>query len=142
MPMRAVRRAFTLMELLVVLATIAILLALLLPAVRKVRHSAAHAQCSNNLKQIGLAIHGYHDSHRVFPPGTVPGTALPPDQRFSFYWLIAPYLEATPTPKLDPTKAWDDPGNVAAFATVPRWPFRCPDWTTNRWRPSPGQTDP
>jgi prepilin-type N-terminal cleavage/methylation domain-containing protein len=140
--MRAVGRAFTLMELLVVLAVIAILVGLLLPAVCKVRHTAAHAKCQNNLKQIGLAIQGYRDSTNAFPPGNVPGTTLPPDQRFSFYWVILPYYEATPTPKLDPTKAWDDPGNVAAFGTMPRWPFQCPDWTEHRWRPSPGRPDP
>ncbi len=65
------RRAFTLIELLVVIAIIAVLIALLLPAVQAAREAARRAQCVNNLKQIGIALHNYHNANDCFPPGAL-----------------------------------------------------------------------
>jgi len=88
------KRGFTLIELLVVIAIIAILIALLLPAVQQAREAARRTQCKNNLKQLGLAIHNYHDVYTVFP-GNI--TESPGSYRnASWITMILPYLDQAP----------------------------------------------
>lgn len=114
------QRGFTLIELLVVLAVIGVLLALLLPAVQQAREAARRLQCKNNLKQIGLALHNYHDLHNTFPIGNVP------EKYHTFQTMILPQLDQLPRYNLMNYEAgnscfdWkttllpaNDPGNVS-----------------------------
>jgi len=111
---------FTLVELLVVIAIIGILIALLLPAVQAAREAARRSQCTNNLKQIGLALHNYHDVHRSFPPLMVYQSALgPTGLPYHHSWLtkLLPFMEQSAIYQMmDPMlPAWD----VAANAPMP-----------------------
>lgn len=91
------RRGFTLIELLVVIAIIAILIALLLPAVQQAREAARRTQCKNNLKQLGLALHNYHDVHRVLPPAATDSSRFATDKStWSWMVMIMPMIDQAP----------------------------------------------
>jgi prepilin-type N-terminal cleavage/methylation domain-containing protein/prepilin-type processing-associated H-X9-DG protein len=98
-----VRRAFTLIELLVVIAIIGVLLGLLLPAVQKVREAAIKVQCANNLKQIGIALHGYHNRNEHLPPGYYDTAVWPADDLgpgWGWAAFILPELDQDPVHSL------------------------------------------
>lgn len=91
----SLRFGFTLIELLVVIAIIAVLIALLLPAVQQAREAARRSQCKNNLKQIGLALHNYHDVYGLFPPGIIDGSTKENGDIAGWGWMvfILPYTD-------------------------------------------------
>jgi prepilin-type N-terminal cleavage/methylation domain-containing protein len=130
---RFTRRGFTLIELLVVIAIIAILIALLLPAVQQAREAARRAQCKNNLKQIGLALHNYHDNFNTLPPGWIGVTAGAPDIYGINGWAwgskILPQLDQSPLyGQLNFNVKMEDPANLTQRKLVlPA--FRCPSDT-------------
>ena len=120
------RRGFTLIELLVVIAIIAVLIALLLPAVQHAREAARRTRCRNNLKQMGLALHSYHDIHRTFPPGVIAGQEDLVDGLHSGLTLLLPQLEQTAAyNQYNFDLSWKAPQNTTATST-PIDAFRCP----------------
>ena len=125
------RPGFTLIELLVVIAIIAVLIALLLPAVQQAREAARRTQCKNNLKQLGLALHNYHDVHRCFPSGWIGvenRVASAHDGINGAGWgtMTLPFLEQTALYKsFNSAFAIHDPVN-SAFLSTPLPAFQCP----------------
>ena len=134
---RHVQGAFTLVELLVVIAIIGVLIALLLPAVQAAREAANRAQCTNNLKQLGLAFHNYHDSFRTFPLGSHTGYH---GSSYNMSWpaRIMPYIEQgtrweameefapNPIQRLQPWRSDAPPHNGSSEIWGPVPGFSCP----------------
>ncbi|MCA9079547.1 MAG: DUF1559 domain-containing protein [Planctomycetaceae bacterium] len=143
--MKCLRRAFTLIELLVVIAIIAILIALLLPAVQQAREAARRSQCKNNLKQIGLAIHNYHDTHNIFPPGSLRvissvglsdytnnGDTFADQAGLNWMCHILPYMDQAPLyNQIDVNQSLNHPNNQPIIRTeLPG--YKCPSDSFNR----------
>jgi prepilin-type N-terminal cleavage/methylation domain-containing protein len=134
---RPLRPGFSLTEVLVVMAMIAILIGLFMPAVQQAREAAARTQCSNNLKQIGLAMHLYHDQYKILPPSRVMWT-----EGATWAWLLLPNLEQQPLYDSWPN-GWPHPAippgtspaqitpqmieEATAVMSVQPIVFRCPD---------------
>ncbi|MFW6106611.1 MAG: DUF1559 domain-containing protein [bacterium] len=124
--------AMNLMKVLVVLAVLALIIALLLPSVQTAREAARRAQCTNNLKQIALALHNYHDTHDQFPPAVIGPEDVPIEKQFSWLVAILPFLEQEglyDALRLD--LPWDHPHNAGLLqVSVPT--LLCPADLTSR----------
>ncbi|MGC1274961.1 MAG: DUF1559 domain-containing protein [Planctomycetaceae bacterium] len=132
MPIRAYcprRRGFTLIELLVVIAIIAVLIALLLPAVQQAREAARRTQCKNNMRQMGLAAHNYHDTFQLIAPGLVAFTSPPAYGEFAGQgtgMFLLPYIEQNNLYDLyDQMKGFDHDDNQAVVSTQVA-AYKCP----------------
>jgi prepilin-type N-terminal cleavage/methylation domain-containing protein/prepilin-type processing-associated H-X9-DG protein len=124
--MARTRPGFTLIELLVVIGVVAILLAMLAPAVQRVREAGSRTSCSNNLKQLGLALQSYHGDHGCFPPGMLCSGSSVEDAEHTGFTLLLPYLEQEPVRNLYHfDKPWWDQANYEAVGTPVRLLF-CP----------------
>ncbi len=124
------RRAFTLVELLVVIAIIGVLIGLLLPAVQAAREAARRSSCSNNLKQVGLGIHSYHDAQKKIPPGVIGGGGW----GVQWHILILPYMEQqTIYDRLDLTPntglGWGNATNEGVMNQTMIGTYRCASTT-------------
>ncbi len=123
------RVRFILGALVGVVCSVALLIALLLPATRNVRPAAYRSQCANNLKHVVLALHSYQETHGSFPPACTRDSAGRP--LHSWRALILPFLveQQALYESIDFSKPWDDPANAEAYKTIP-YCFRCPSTAT------------